>query len=255
MAELRRIEERYSAMGEPAPTQPLRDGPHAAAEIAAYPGRVTLDVQPAGAERVALPDGTELKIRRIRPDDKELLASGLRRLSPESRYHRFFRPLTELSERDLAYLTEIDHHDHEALAAIDPATGGLVAVARYVRGAEPHLAEVSVVVGDPWQRRGVATLLLDHLVEQARSAGISHFSALVMDENTDAIKLFEHLVPGHAQPRRSASGHLELEIELPEPGRMSGSTLARVLRAVAHSAVLVNPYRVTREAIGRLRAE
>ena len=65
-----------------------------------------------------------------------------------------------------------------------------------MRGAEPHLAEVSVVVGDPWQRRGVATLLLEHLVERARAAGITHFVALVMDENTDAIKLFEHRVPG-----------------------------------------------------------
>ena len=44
-------------------------------------------------------------------------------------------------------------------------------------------------------------------------------------------------------------GHLELLIELPEPGRLRESTLARVLRAVAHSAVVVNPYRVTRDAI------
>jgi len=213
---------------------------------------MTIEVEPAGTEPVVLADGTALEIRQVRPDDKQLLADGLRRLSPESRYHRFFRPLTELSARDLEYLTEIDHRDHEALAALDPETGQLVGVARYVRGAEPHLAEVSVVVGDPWQRRGVATLLLEHLVERARAAGITHFVALVMDENTDAIKLFEHRVPGHAQPRRSASGHLELLIELPEPGRLRGSTLARVLRAVAHSAVVVNPYRVTREAIGRL---
>jgi GNAT superfamily N-acetyltransferase len=216
---------------------------------------MALDLEPVAVERVPLPDGTELELRQVRPDDKQLLADGLRRLSPESRYHRFFRPLAELSERDLAYLTEIDHHDHEALAALDPATGQLVGVARYVRGSEPDLAEVSVVVGDPWQRRGIATLLLEHLVERARAAGITHFSALVMDENTDAIKLFEHRVPGRARPRRSASGHLELLIELPEPGRLRGSTLARVLRAVAHTAVVVNPYRVTRDAIGRLRGD
>jgi len=138
------------------------------------------DVERIEAQRVALPDGAELLVRQVRPDDKRLLADGLRRLSPESRYHRFFRPLTELSARDLEYLTEIDHRDHEALAALDPETGQLVGVARYVRGAEPHLAEVSVVVGDPWQRRGVATLLLEHLVERARAAGITHFVALVM---------------------------------------------------------------------------
>jgi GNAT superfamily N-acetyltransferase len=179
----------------------------------------------------------------------------MERLSPESRYRRFFRPLDRLSERDLVYLTEIDHTDHEALAAIDPESGDLVGVARYVRGAEPHLAEVSVAVGDPWQRRGVATALLERLVERAREARITHFVALVLDENVEAIRLFEHLVPGRAPPRRSASGHLELLIELPEPGRLRGSTLARVLRVVARGAVTVNPYRVTRDGIRRLRGD
>jgi GNAT superfamily N-acetyltransferase len=207
------------------------------------------------AQRVRTRGGAELCIRQVRPDDKRLIAEGIERLSPESRYRRFFRPLDRLSERDLVYLTEIDHTDHEALVAIDPGTGALVGVARYVRGAEPHLAEVSVAVGDPWQRRGVATALLERLVERAREAQITNFVALVLDENVEAIKLFEHRVPGHARPRRSASGHLELLIELPEPGRLRDSTLARVLRVVAHGAVTVNPYRVTRDAIRRLRGE
>ncbi len=207
------------------------------------------------AARVKLADGVELVIRPVRPDDKRLLAEGFERLSPESRYRRFFRPLERLSERDLAYLTEIDHTDHEALAAIDPQSGELVGIARYVRGADPGLAEVSVVVGDPWQRRGVATALLERLVERARAAQITHFVALVLDENVEAIRLFEHRVPGHARPRRSASGHLELEIELPEPGHLKDSTLARVLRVVAHGAVTVNPYRITRDAIRRVRGD
>jgi len=76
-----------------------------------------------------------------------------------------------------------------------------------------------------------------------------------LDENVEAIRLFEHRVPGGARPRRSASGHLELLIELPEPGRLRDSTLARVLRVVARGAVTVNPYRVTRDAIRRLRGD
>jgi hypothetical protein len=31
------------------------------------------------------------------------------------------------------YLTEIDHHDHEAIAALDANTGEGIGVARYVR--------------------------------------------------------------------------------------------------------------------------
>ena len=212
---------------------------------------VTVD----STERFAVSDGTELLIRQLRADDKALLADGFSSLSARSRYRRFFRPLDRLSDRDLAYLTEIDHHDHEALAALDPETGQLIAVARYVRSAEPEFAEVSVVVGDPWQRRGVATLLLERLVERARSAGITHFVALVMDENVEALGLFEHRVPGNARPRRSQSGHLELLIDLPEPGGLRESALGRVLHAAAHGAVVINPYRVMRGAITRLRGE
>jgi GNAT superfamily N-acetyltransferase len=215
---------------------------------------MSVNAEPTAAG-TTLADGAELVIRQVQPEDKQLLAKALRQLTPESRYRRFFRPLSELSERDLAYLTELDHHDHEALAAIDPGSGHLVGVARYVRGAEPQLAEVSVVVGEPWRRRGVATALLERLVERARSAGVAHFTALVMDGNTEALKLFESRVAGGARPRRSSSGHLELEIELPEPGELPGSTLARVLRAAARSAVIVNPYRAMRGAIRRLGNE
>ena len=207
------------------------------------------------ATRVVTPGGTRLLIRPLGPEDKPLIADGFERLSARSRYRRFFRPLDRLSNRDLAYLTEIDHHDHEALAALDPDTGQLIGVARYVRSHEPDHAEVSVVVGDPWQRQGVATALLERLVESARAAGITHFVALVMDENIEALQLFEHRVPGRARPRRSKSGHLELLIELPEPGRVRESALGRVLQTVAHGAIVVNPYRVTRDAIRRVRGE
>jgi RimJ/RimL family protein N-acetyltransferase len=206
-------------------------------------------------EDVVTGGGLAIRIRPIVPEDKRLLAEGFERLSARSRYRRFFRPLDHLSQRDLAYLTEIDHHDHEALAALDPETGDLIGVARYVRSDVPEQAEVSVVVGDPWQGRGVATTLLDHLVERARAEGVAQFVALVMDENTEALKLFEHRMPEGPRPRRSKSGHLELLIDLPEPGRVRESSLGRVLRAVAHSAVVVNPYRVTRDAMRRARDE
>src|SRR5437660_3402126 len=66
---------------------------------------------------VTLRDGVSIFIRPIDAGDKAALVQGFEKLSPESRYRRFFSPLSRLSERDLAYLTEVDHHDHEALIA------------------------------------------------------------------------------------------------------------------------------------------
>lgn len=53
-------------------------------------------------------------------------------LSPQSRYRRFLTPMSRLSPRLLRYLTEVDHHDHEALVAESPE-GDPVGVARIIR--------------------------------------------------------------------------------------------------------------------------
>ena len=59
-----------------------------------------------------------------------------------------------------------------------------------------------------------------------------HFLALVLTENKDAIELFERLAPSGSEHRRSASGHLELVIDLPGPGVSTAeSRLGRALRA------------------------
>src|SRR3954447_15803428 len=99
------------------------------------------------AER--LRDGEQILIRAIRPDDREELAAGLRRLSPESRYRRFFTPTNELSASEVSYPNEVDHHAHEALVALEPASDDGIGVARFVRSPDdPALAEVAVAVAD-----------------------------------------------------------------------------------------------------------
>lgn len=190
-------------------------------------------------------------MRQIRPEDKGAIAAGFERLSPESRYRRFFAPLQKLTARDLAYLTEVDHHDHEALIGFDADSREPVGVARYIRSLDAEDAEVAVAVVDHWQGRGAATALLERLVERAREEGVGCFVALVMSENKDALELFRHIAPDAEEPRRSASGHLELVIELPEPGGVSGSLLGRALRAAARGTLIANPWRVIRDRIPR----
>ena len=197
-----------------------------------------------------LRDGSEIVVRPIRADDKSAIEDGFDRLSPESRYRRFFAPLQRLSERDLRYLTEVDHHDHEAMIGFDRSSGTPIGVARYIRGDVPAEAEVAVTVVDDWQGRGAATALLDALVERARQEDVERFVALVLSENTDALKLFAHLAP-EAQRRRSASGNVELVFDLPEPGGVSESLLGRALHAAARGALYANPWRVIRDRIAR----
>ncbi len=207
------------------------------------------------SELVGVGGGREVLIRPISSDDKDSLSAAFERLSPESRYRRFFAPLERLSAQDLAYLTEVDHHDHEALVALDPANQRIVGVVRYVRAEDPVEAEVAVVVADPWQGLGVGSALLERLVERAREEDIRQFVAIVLNDNEEVLELFRHLAPDGSWTRRSAAGQSEMLIELPEAGGLAGSRLGRVLSTVARDGPRVNPWTVLRKAILRRPTE
>jgi GNAT superfamily N-acetyltransferase len=158
-----------------------------------------------------LPDGSPLIVRPIRPDDKPLLTGGLARLSLASRQQRFLGPKPRFTLNELRYLTEIDGIDHVAYVALrGDAPKELVAVARLVRLREdPETAEIAVVVGDCWQRRGVGTLLGDVLATAARDRGIRWLTATMASDNTAAHRLFDH-VSTQLRRRRSGGGVDEL---------------------------------------------
>src|SRR5947209_2929429 len=143
-----------------------------------------------------LRDGTEVRISRLTPADAPLLADAFARLSEESRRLRFLGPKPSLSAAELRYLTEVDGHRHEALCAIDPATGHGVAIGRFVRTPErPGTAEVAITVADAWQRRGLGKLLLERLADRAREEGITGFTAFVAQDNRNMHALLERNDP------------------------------------------------------------
>ena len=150
-------------------------------------------------------DGRTIVIRPLEPGDKPLLVEGLNRMSEESRYRRFLAPKPSFTAAELAYLTEVDHHDHEALIAVEPGTGEPVGVARYVRDpAQPHVAEAALAVVDEWQHRGVGTALLRHLIGRARQEDVRRFRASVLSNNQPMFKLLDQ--PGLQPAGRESSG-------------------------------------------------
>jgi RimJ/RimL family protein N-acetyltransferase len=135
-------------------------------------------------KRLILRDGSTVLIRPVRSTDAPLLADGFARLSPQSRWMRFLGTKTSLSAAELRYLTDVDHHDHEAIGALSAADGRGVGIARYVRDTnDPRSAEVAVTIVDDWQGRGLGTELLARLSDRARQAGIDRFTALVSTQN------------------------------------------------------------------------
>jgi GNAT superfamily N-acetyltransferase len=187
--------------------------------------------------RVKLRDGSEVRVRAIRPEDKGAISAGLERLSEQSRYQRFLTPVAEFSEGDLRYLTEVDHHDHEALIAFDAGSGdGVgVGVARFVRLADGASAEAAVTVIDDWQGRGLGTTLAKLLAERAREEGVARFVSLLLASNRQMLDLLASLGPAREVSRHE--GTVEIEVEIPAHGM--GEQMAEVLKAAAGGTVAV----------------
>jgi RimJ/RimL family protein N-acetyltransferase len=152
---------------------------------------------------VRLDNGADVEIRPIRPDDKALLAEGMRHLSERSAYQRFLGPKHTLTARELRYLTEVDFRDHVAFVAVcrgEPEV--LVGVARWVRlDGDPQAAEIAFVVADDLQRRGLGSALGDALADAARERGIKRFVATMLPDNLGAHRLFARLSQGRETAR------------------------------------------------------
>ena len=187
----------------------------------------------------ALRDGTPVLIRPVRPEDKDLFRRGFMQLSELSRLQRFMSPVSQLSEEQLRYFTEMDFVNHVAWGAVraDHPDQGM-GVARWVRVAdEPTVAEVAVTVLDEYQGKGLGTLLLGILAFSAREAGVSTFRAQVMIENAQIREMLEEI---GAATRFESPGVLVVDMPL-EVKDLPDTTAARVLRAIASGLRSIGP--------------
>jgi RimJ/RimL family protein N-acetyltransferase len=183
-------------------------------------------------ESYTLNDGRRVVIRPIRADDHERLRASHARLSPESRYRRFLATKPELSSADARYLVEIDGSDHLALVAtlvVEPNEPDepIVAVARYIRlPDDPEAAEFAVVVGDAYQRQGLAGELMTRLAHAAVARGVKRFRATMLADNVAIHRMAAKLAAGPLA-RRQLGSVSEMEIELAvagEPATTSSAT-------------------------------
>jgi GNAT superfamily N-acetyltransferase len=164
---------------------------------------------------IRLQDGTEMVIRPIRPDDKQRLSDGLRRLSPASAHSRFLTPKPRFTSAELRYLTEVDGDQHFAIVATpadDPDC--IAAVARFIRDpSDPRQAEAAITVGDRWQGLGFGKQLGSELARAAAARGVRRFTATMLPSNRPALRLFRFLA--EELEDRVGGGVRELVAHLP----------------------------------------
>lgn len=163
-----------------------------------------------------LNDGIPVCIRQVGAADEQRLKDGITKLSPQSRYLRFFSGMREAPPQVIKALITVDGHNHIAWGALrtdlpgDPALG----VVHAFRAADdPETAEFSVAVIDEYHGRGLARLLTAVLLLDCQREGLEHLAVNILPENVLAITLARSLGAHHIGHSGSVS---EFDITITE---------------------------------------
>ena len=197
-----------------------------------------METGPDFREEHALADGTRVALRHIRPDDAAELKRAFERLSPESRYRRFFGPAPALTDEQLKYLTCVDGKDHVAIVAETPEGTGL-GVARFVRSPdEPEVAEAAITVIDPVQGKGLGYLLSRAIARAAIERGVKRFRGRILADNPSVRQLLSEVGARMGKPEE---GGVVFEVELVPTPFTPGSPLDMITRRFLRAAATALP--------------
>ncbi len=213
-----------------------------------------------------LADGTTVEIRQAGPGDHDAVLAMHEAMAPDNIYLRFFSYSRRSAEIEAGRICRDPAPGNAALLALSGSE--LVGVASYAELiGHPGLAEVAFAVADHMHHKGIATLLLEHLVSLARSRQVTTFTAETLTENRAMLKVFADA--GLPVQRRFDGDAYELTFPLPrdEDGtaldtylsavaaRESSADIASLRHLLAPESVVVIGASRRREAIGRVILE
>jgi RimJ/RimL family protein N-acetyltransferase len=168
---------------------------------------------------MVLSPGERVVIRPVLPQDEDLTSAFFRSLSARARYDRFMATLREPPPALMRRFTQVDYADHVALVAEVFANGReiVIAEARYVRKADPTVAEFAVSVAEPWQGKRLASLLLAKLACRAAAVGIERMVGETLASNARMLALARK-AGFTIRPSGEVRGVMLLERGLARPG-------------------------------------
>lgn len=140
-------------------------------------------------------DGTVVLIRPLRPDDREREEDFVRALSPDARRFRFLCDFREVNAELLDLMMDVDYNQRMAFVALAHEDGHLheVGVSRYSATDDRSRCECAVTVADNWRHRGLAVLLMRHLIDMARKQGFRQMFSIDAADNQPMQELAAYL--------------------------------------------------------------
>jgi acetyltransferase len=161
---------------------------------ARHRSRFAIRPYPKEWERIVrLKDGTEVQVRPLRPEDEGLYPPFLQKVTAEDLRLRFFAPVKDFGHAFIARFTQIDYARAMAFLAIDPGSGAMLGVGRVHLLSHSDTAEYAVLVRSDLKGRGLGWLLMQILIEYARSEGIQELRGEVLSDNLTMLHMCTEL--------------------------------------------------------------
>jgi acetyltransferase len=142
---------------------------------------------------LVLGDGWRIFVRPIRPDDEFLIRDLLAHVTKEDLRLRFFDSIKEFSHQFIAKLTQLDYARAMAFVAIDEASSEMLGVVWLYSDSIHETGEYAILLRSDLHGRGLGWVLMQLIIEYAKSEGLSHIYGEILQENSVMLKMCREL--------------------------------------------------------------
>jgi len=158
------------------------------------PANFAVRAYPSQWERhIEVKAGWHVFVRPIRPEDEPLIHDFLHHVTPEDLRLRFFAPMKEFTHEFIARLTQLDYARAMAFVAFDEVTGEMVGVVRIHSDSVYESGEYAILLRSDLKGKGLGWVLMQLIIEYARSEGLKVIYGDVLRENTVMLEMCRNL--------------------------------------------------------------
>lgn len=174
-------------------------------------------------ETFKLPDGRELMLRPIRPEDEPNHYKLLKISTEEDLRYRFFGELQKLRHSQMARLTQIDYDREMAFVAVSEKDGETetLGVVRTVTDPNNESAEFAILLGTGLKGTGLSVKLMSKMIDYCRSRGTAVMMGQILADNHRMLGLAKKI--GFTLTPVPGEGIVEVRLALNPPAEKAAA--------------------------------
>lgn len=136
-----------------------------------------------------LSDGTVCNVRPIRGEDEPLIHEFFKNLSDETIMYRFCHHLTDMPHEKMVRYCQVDYDRELAFVALGMDGRKIIGDVRISKLPDLENAELSILIADEWQGKGVGRMLMDYCIDIAKETGLTTLWMEILKNNSRMLAL------------------------------------------------------------------